>query len=197
MQAYACVCDTHKRFIVARKNVRGYWFDAYTNRNGVRTPPTVYPAGHPLANGPGLPCLPGGSADTDEGIEAAARREWMEETTVPLAQARCAKTQTWVQDDYGAAYFVLQPIDFNRLFASVNNALAALPLVRQAVINKVVRTYHQLRTQYPHAPPSDELASVAVWDLNGGWDTAISQLGNSRATNWYRNIIFILATLKV
>jgi 8-oxo-dGTP pyrophosphatase MutT (NUDIX family) len=185
---YAVLYDPNKRFLIAVKNKRGYFF---RNSNGVGG--RIIPDGKVL-NGTGDYALPGGGLKHGETTDAGAVREFEEETGMqipPTAAFAAIPTQHDGSDTYCAGFFKVDTATFNQ-FANViiRTNLPAGKRAADDVHDHNITDYAQIHVNYPAAPCDNELATALVWDIHDADDWAtIEGWRNDPTKGWFYEIL--------
>lgn len=188
-KVYAVLHDGKGEFMIAYKNLRGYFFHNPRGAGG-----SIIPAGQPL-NGANYWALPGGNPgvplDTDEQIIDAAIKELMEETGIEVGTSRCTPAIYRGEGYYGVYFWV--DGSFSQMVTEGQGRLRQGRLAAAAV---QAGTYTQ-NDQYAallaafNCPDDNELANVYPWNLFEEWHM-IEELQHHVGTDWYYTILLNL-----
>jgi ADP-ribose pyrophosphatase YjhB (NUDIX family) len=189
-QIYAIVHDGAGNFLIAKKNVLGYFFHDPGGGG------TIVPKGQKL-NGAGDWAFPGGALQGD-GVDQTARNEFKEECAleVPTDERKpdrySGSDGKWTY--YGVYFDVGGKLD--TLNADVNEHLKIGTKAAGAVMAGKYRKeqYTELMRTFPGSPVDNELASTEVWNLVEKW-TEIASWKDDRKKGWYYCILDNLRTV--
>ncbi|TDC83290.1 NUDIX domain-containing protein [Micromonospora sp. KC606] len=191
MQVYAVYHDGEGKFLLATKNNRGYFFQP--NRRNPQG--AVYPKGFDLTPyGGGKRALPGGGMNDGESIRGCAAREFREETGVTIDPQ--AGYQEYRPDipgyvgKFAAGFFRTTPQNLQAACDAINRIhLDSAGKAARAVREQQIRSYGQLRQNFPKAPMDDELSSVGIRDIDDPTTMAMVYSWQSiTGMDWYFSI---------
>lgn len=178
---YAIVYDGSKNFAAFVKNKYGHFFSK--DRVVILSPK------RPL-NGASKFAFPGGGLDEGEEPVAGAIREFYEETNYNLTKYETTPQFLTRQSDphtYYGVYFKVANLD--EIIGVVTESLNQGNQAAQNVKDETITTYAKIRQTYLSCPPDNELASVAIWNLEDDKDDKIAALEKDDATNWFFDIL--------
>ncbi|MBS1665475.1 MAG: NUDIX domain-containing protein [Bacteroidetes bacterium] len=188
-QVYAVVYNGRGNFMIAFKNLRGYFFH---NPNGAGG--SIIPAGQPL-NGANNWAFPGGALDgppySNARVIAGAIRELQEETGIEVGTGHCTPAIFG-----GGAYYAVYFLVADTFIATLQEARSRLDAGVNAVAAIRAGTYTR-NDQYDdlmaafNCPQDNELSNIFTWNLFDDWNE-IERLRNDPATDWYYAILLNL-----
>lgn len=185
---YAVVHDGTGRFLMATKNQRAYFYSS--NGSG-----TVIPGGQ-APNGAGKQALPGGELEQSELSLAGACREFYEETGVRLCGTDTVGFNLnpgEFAEEYqpgGYYYAVFFDVGSATLDQLQNQIAANLVIANGAAQAIAARTITNYRDLPPQCPMDNELASIAIWNINDpNTRNTVNSWANDTDLSWFRNIL--------
>ncbi|MEU9339377.1 NUDIX hydrolase [Streptomyces sp. NPDC048290] len=196
---YAVLYEPGGRFLMPRKNTRGYFY----YRDGAGSGGDIYRTGMQIRSGGGDLCLPGGGCHADESIPQCANREFFEEVGFePVTYADRAHNWyggPWDESkglQFGAAFYQCTTERFNALRADVSARLAEGQKAVQDIQSNKISSYTDLHKKYPTAPWDNELATLDkdYSVLNGRDWQVIESWQKDPAKSWFFTILKTLKT---
>ena len=174
-QVYAVVYDKKGNFIVAKKNLYGYFF--YKNGKG-----EIVPDGQKL-NGSGSYCFPGGKLEVKNPV-AGALNEWEEETRDKLTEKFKQTPKYFSNTQYYGIYFLVpDDINIEDLKVMINKNLKEGADTAVEIQKKKITKYDEIS---PLSPKDNELELCMVVNYK---DLDKYFTKNDNATGWFYNIV--------
>ncbi|MCC5636986.1 NUDIX hydrolase [Nostoc sp. CHAB 5844] len=188
---YAVAHDMQGNFIIAKKNILGYFF----HEKGHDDIGDIYPDGRRL-NGRGKNAFPGGEMEEGSAF-LAAYREFFEETNINMSDFTVSIEPFEGHDEiknskviYYGVYFYFDTEKLRRLLTRVNQNLEAGKIAADEVRDRRYRKedYMGLRRDFPDSPIDNELEYAEQWNLEDRWQT-ITRWRNDDDLNWFYKIL--------
>lgn len=175
-QVYAVVYDSSGNFIVAKKNVFGYFF----YKNGKRS---IVEAGQKL-NGAGSFCFPGGGLEGNDPAKGAIK-EWDEETREGATLEKCKQApQAYIGKGYYGIYFLApDEIPLADFAATINKTLKEGEHIAQLIQQRTITKPDEIS---PLAPKDNELEHCQVVNIK---DLGKYFIQGDKATGWFYDIV--------